>query len=83
MTARTPRTPENAELFRERAMARDRAKKARRRAKRRADRLAKASVNKTCPVYRRSLPPIPEMHSKEAMRAFITQAVLNTPGAHV
>lgn len=79
-------TPDQRALFAERLRARNANKNAKKRQKRReANSASRTSLppgmSKTAPTYRRRLPAVPEMLTKADMRAFLTQAVLNTQGA--
>ncbi len=67
----------------EKARAKNRLKSAKRRARKRAEKrhIFKPEISKTCPAYRRRLPPVPEMVRKSELRAFLAEAVRNTEGA--
>lgn len=78
---REEQTPEQRAIYAERARERNRMKCRRRKAKRRAEQLAGTNapgMSKTHPVYRRRLPPIPDMLMKSELRAFLAQAMRNT-----
>ncbi len=65
----------------EKSRAKNRLKSAKRRAKKRAMKerhTFKPEISKTCPAYRRRLPPVPEMVLKSELRAFLAEAVRNT-----